>query len=306
MAKYAVIDLGTNTFHLLIVERAASGFTEIFREQVFVKLAEEGIETIGVAPFQRGLETIRQFKLLLDQHGVQDVRAFGTAALRTANNGQEFIEQVQQQTGIAVTLISGTMEAALIHKGVMQAVPLSEEKALIMDIGGGSVEFIIADAQQVFWAGSFPIGVAVLYNRFHHNDPITEGEIATLKAFLKETVQPLANALTHYPANILIGASGTFDVLENFLAQPKTNRLHSFVAARDFPPFYEKMLVSTLKERFQLPGIPAARAEMLIVALVLIDVIMELAHTERIVVSAYAMKEGMLHEMLAEEEEQSA
>jgi len=294
-----VIDLGTNTFHLLIVEANGTGtFQEIYRKQHFVKLAEEGIETIGAAPFARGLAVMQQFKQTLDEQHVTTLRAFGTAALRTASNGAAFIEQVEAQTGIRVQLITGEREAALIHKGVLQAVPFGTERMLIIDIGGGSVEFIIADQREVYWAQSFPIGVAVLFNNFHRSDPISPAEISATQTFVQQQLQPLQTALTRYPAHTLVGASGTFDVMENMLVHNKIHPHHSYLNASAFPDFYNKIVNSTLQERLNMEGMPAIRADMIVVALILVDVVIKIARIRQIVISAFAMKEGMLYEMI--------
>lgn len=301
MDKLGVIDLGTNTFHLLLVEPKPDGtFTELYRKQYFVKLASEGIEKIGATPFATGLEVMQLFKETLDAQQVHFVRAFGTAALRTASNGEAFIQQVKALTGIEVQLISGEREAALIHKGVLLAVPFGDDPMLIMDIGGGSVEFIIADQRQVYWSHSFPIGVAVLFNRFHKSDPIALDEIMAVQAFLKEHLAPLRQALLQFPVRHLVGASGTFDVLENILVEHKIHPHHSFLNTAKFPVFYQKILHSTLQERLKMEGMPAIRADMIVVALILIDFVLELSSTpiEQIIISAFAMKEGMLHEMM--------
>jgi len=299
MGKFGVIDLGTNTFHLLLVEANGDGtFREIYRKQHFVKLAEEGIHTIGAAPFARGLNVMQQFKQTLDEQQVTSLYAFGTAALRTASNGQEFIEKVKAQTGITVELISGEREAALIHKGVLQAVPFGVERMLIMDIGGGSVEFIIANKNQVYWAQSFPIGVAVLFHKFHHNDPIAITEIEATQQFLQQQLQPLQVALNQHPTHTLVGASGTFDVLENILVKEKPYPHHSYLSADAFPDFYNKVVNATLQERLQMKGMPAIRVDMIVVALILVNVVIEIAAVDQIIISEYAMKEGMLQEML--------
>lgn len=299
MKKYGVIDLGTNTFHLLIVEANSDGtFHEIYRKQHFVKLAEEGIQTIGAAPFARGLEVMHTFKQVLDEQQVSNLFAFGTAALRTASNGQAFIQQVKAETGIEVELITGDREAALIHKGVLQAVPFGAERMLIMDIGGGSVEFIIADEHQVYWAESFPIGVAVLFKNFHHSDPIAPQEIKATAQFLSEQLQSLKNALAQYPTHTLVGASGTFDVIENILVNNKTHPYHSYLDASAFPDFYNQIVHKSLAERLNMEGMPAIRADMIVVALILVDVVIKIADIQQIVISAFAMKEGMLHEMM--------
>jgi exopolyphosphatase/guanosine-5'-triphosphate,3'-diphosphate pyrophosphatase len=296
----AVIDLGTNTFHLLIVAPDEQlGFREVFRERRFIKLAEGGIEYLGDAAVQRGLEALVDFKSELDRHQVVEIRAIGTAALRTARNGSAFIELVKETTGIQIELIDGSEEARLIHLGVALATPLGTERGLIMDIGGGSVEFIIADEEKVYWAQSFPVGVAVLYERFHKNEPISEAEQMALKAFLKEELQSLIFALERYPCRDLLGASGTFDVLENILVEEKPSPLHSSFPTSAFTPIAQKMIKASLRERLEMAEMPSARAEMIVVALILLEVVLSLQPFEQIYVSAYALKEGVLTEMLA-------
>ena len=297
--RYGVIDLGTNTFHLLISEQNSDGLlTELHRERIFVKLGEEGIETIGQQAFQRALDAIHSFKAILDEFQVKKVNAFGTAALRTASNGEAFISRIKDETGIDVKLIQGDEEARLIHLGVIKAVPLNNENGLIMDIGGGSVEFIIANGEGVIWAQSFPIGVSVLFREFHESDPITSSEIETVEEYLESTLQPLFEVLKIHETPILIGASGTFDVLDTLLSNQRISSLHSIVEVDDFYPLYKKFLKTTLPQRLQMEKLPPSRAEMIIVALILINLVLQKANIRHIAVSAYAMKEGILHEMI--------
>ena len=297
--RYGVIDLGTNTFHLLICEQQSNGvLSELFRERIFVKLGENGIQTIGAAPFQRALDALHRFKVTIKQFEVENIKAFGTAALRTASNGNLFINKVKEETGINIELIQGDEEARLIHLGVIQAVPLNEENGLIMDIGGGSVEFILANDREVIWAQSFPIGVSVLFNNFHKTDPITSEEIKVIENYLESTLEPLFDKLTSHEAPVLIGASGTFDVLDILLSNQRISSIHSIVEVADFFPLYRQFLKTSLKERLQIDNLPESRAEMIIVALILINLVLQKANIRRISVSAYAMKEGMLHEMV--------
>lgn len=296
--KYAVIDLGTNTFHLLIAEMGSgNAFRELYRQRIFIKLAENGIQKIGEAPYNRAIEAIRFFKTILDEYEVSKVTAFGTAGLRTAVNGQQFIDQVFKESGITIQLISGFREAELIYKGVVQAVELKNEKAVIMDIGGGSVEFIIADKKGIIWAESFPVGVAVLFNNFHKCDPISQDEIQKLDQFLIKKLAPVLKQFETEKPSLLIGASGTFDVLENVLCQNKVSDIHGVISIEDFNPFYKQILKTNLSERLTMPDIPESRAEMIIVALILIDFILQKSPIKSISISAYAMKEGMLHEL---------
>ena len=299
--RFAVIDLGTNTFHLLIAEKNASGtFDELYRNRVFVNLAQDGIQVIGNTPFERGLNAINMFKTKLDEYLVSNIRAFGTAALRTASNGTDFIRKVYEETGIDIQSIPGDREAELIYKGVLQAVDFSNNTVLIMDIGGGSVEFIIANQTEVKWAQSFSVGVSVLYNNFHKTDPISIPEIDILTRYLNNQLSPLLQQLQTYNPSLLIGASGTFDVLENILCKEKVSPIHGIVATEDFYPLYESLLKTNLKQRYEMPEIPDTRAEMIIVALILIYFVLGKTLIQSIAISAYAMKEGMLTELINE------
>jgi len=296
--RLAVIDLGTNTFHLLVAEAQTDNtFKEIYRKRYFVKLAEEGIETIGRASLQRGMEALTAFKKIIQELEVHQVKAIGTAALRTASNGPSFMQQVKNQLGIQIELIDGRKEAAYIHTGVSLAVPFSNENYVLMDIGGGSVEFIIANKNKVHWAQSFPLGVGVLYKKFHRHEPILKEEIQATIDYVDSFLSPLKTALRQYPVSTLVGASGTFDVLEFILAK-ETFDTYARVAVAEFPPLYQRLLQSTKEERYAFKDIPDERADMIVVAVILIEYILTAFSIQHILVSKYAMKEGILVELL--------
>lgn len=296
--QIAVIDLGTNTFHLLIVAIDGGQFSTVYRERKFIKLAEQGIETIAAAAYQRAMEVMIAYAKTLEEYEVGQCRAFGTAALRTASNGAKFIQEVFQKTGIQIQLIDGQREASLIHKGVALAVPLAKHPLLIMDIGGGSVEFILANQDQVFWAQSFPIGVAVLQRNFHQHDPINPEEKAALLGFLDQALVPLQAALKRFPCHELAGASGTFDVLENMLSEDRCGPYCAEIAAQKLEIISSQIIDNALPERLLIPGLPKERADLIVVALLLIEYICKLAAIDTIYVSAFAMKEGMIAELM--------
>jgi exopolyphosphatase/guanosine-5'-triphosphate,3'-diphosphate pyrophosphatase len=299
--RHAVIDLGTNTFHLLIAEATGSaGFRELYRERRFVKLAEAGIERIGPAPFARGIDTLRAYAAKIAEYEVTTVRAVGTAALRTAENGADFVREAEATAGIRIELIPGREEARLISLGVLQAIPPTEARFLIMDIGGGSVEFILAGPGGVVWAESFPVGVAVLYRRFHRSEPITAAEIAELRAFLTAQLAPLAGQLATAPTHQLVGAAGTFDVIADLLGDGRPTPNSTRIRLERFRELYVPLLRATREERLATPGIPPERADMIVVALILVEHILELMAARELLVSRYSMKEGIMAELVAE------
>lgn len=297
--RLGVIDLGTNTFHLLVAEPDGNGgFREVYRERRFVKLAEEGIETIGDVPYARGIETLRHFAEVAKEEKIVELRAIGTAALRTASNGPAFVEEAAREAGIQIQLISGAEEARLITLGVLQALPPIHDRMMLMDIGGGSVEFIICDSDGVYFQDSFPVGVAVLYKQFHRSEPIVDAEVENLLGFLREKLQPVREYLQQYPAHHLVGAAGTFDVVADILGVSHPTPFSTEVDLERFDSFYTRILGATRAERHAMDEVPPERADMIVVAFVLIRFVIEMMQPRRLTVSSFSMKEGILTEML--------
>jgi exopolyphosphatase / guanosine-5'-triphosphate,3'-diphosphate pyrophosphatase len=297
--RLAVIDLGTNTFNILIAEATDNdGFEQVVRERIHVHLASDGIGNISEAAFERGLRAMQYFATVLKTNEVQKVNAIGTAALRTAANGKDFIAKVKASTDIQIQLIDGEQEAELIYEGVTRAYPLGKKFDLIMDIGGGSVEFIVANQAEVIWKQSFPVGVAVLRKNFHQIEPMHITEIDALHIFLTKALEPLFEVLQQYPIDKLIGASGTFDVLENIFAKEKTNPLYAAIAVSDAEGFYQSVKDKTLDERKNMSTVPEERATMIVVAMILVLFVTQRAKVNTIISSAYAVKEGILGRMI--------
>jgi exopolyphosphatase/guanosine-5'-triphosphate,3'-diphosphate pyrophosphatase len=207
--------------------------------------------------------------------------------VRNANNGSALVRDIFEQTGIRVEIIPGAREAELICQGVRQAVPLGTEPHLIMDIGGGSVEFIVANQETIFWKQSFEIGAQRLLDRFFKHDPLTTDDVHELQQYLTAKLAALTAAVQHFRPTALVGASGSFDTLGDLQA------------ARDsFYQSYHQLLHSTHEQRVAMPGMTPMRADMIVVACILIDFVLKTYDFLHIRASAYALKEGLLQEML--------
>ena len=162
MTKAAAIDLGTNTFHILIATVKEGRLQIIRKESEFVLLGQGGISDgkLTQEAMKRAFTTLTRFAHILKEENISagQLRATATSAVRSAANKDAFVQEVARKTGIDIEIIDGDTEAAYIYRGVKQAVKMHDEKALIVDIGGGSVEFIIANDKQMFWRQSFEIG----------------------------------------------------------------------------------------------------------------------------------------------------
>ena len=190
--RIAVIDLGTNTFNLFIAEiNSDKSYTNLYQTKLSVKLGEGGIDKgfIAPVPFQRGIDTINIYKETISKYNVEKVFAYATSAIRTASNGKEFIDKVKEETGYEVEIISGDKEAELIYYGVRSAVVLTDSLSLIIDIGGGSTEFIIANKEKIYWKQSFLLGASRLLEKFKPSDPITDKELQQIINYFKIQLQ---------------------------------------------------------------------------------------------------------------------
>ena len=308
--RLALIDLGTNTFHLLIVEIPTTPGQKpvvVLRTKAGVRLGEGGISQGIIAPaaYDRALHTLAGFKEEMELHSVTEVRATATSAMRVTENGPDLVREIFEQTGIQVNVIPGEREAELICQGVRQAVDLGEEPQLIMDIGGGSVEFIISNQTTIFWKQSFEIGAQRLLDMFFP-DPSGVFPAVAVEAeqqYLGTMLTPLIEAVRQYRPVGIVGASGSFDSLADMqLGQLRTEAELppcTELALESFQSSYRHLLGGNREQRQALPGILPMRADMLVVATVLIDFVLGITEITRIRTSAYALKEGLLAEMLA-------
>ncbi len=300
--RIAIIDLGTNTFHLLIAEGSGNGYNIIYRDRLAVKIGMGGINegVITESGYDRALLAMQSFNNAIDQHHVNKIYAFGTSALRNARNGQQIANKIKVITGIEINIIDGDLEANYIYLGVRAALGLgTEEKNLIVDIGGGSVEFIIADHDNVFWKQSFEIGAQRLLEIFHKNDPITNEEVKALERYLEKNLEPLWNAIHTYNPEILVGSSGTFDTLSDIFCithdiHKSTDDSETPLSLEGFYEIHHELLSKNRAQRMQIPGMIEMRVDMIVVACCLVKLLLEKHTFKRIRVSTFSLKEGVL------------
>ncbi|WP_256013031.1 Ppx/GppA phosphatase family protein [Desertivirga xinjiangensis] len=299
--RIAALDLGTNTFHLVVAEVNNNKFNKIIEEQRHVKLGEGGITEgkITDAAFRRGIEALREFKSVIADYNVDLIQASGTSALRSAVNGIDFINEVMQETGICIEIIEGDVEAELIYKGV-RAVSDLRSSTLIMDIGGGSVEFIFCNGAQIFWKKSYPIGAARLMAMFHHSDPISIPNMNAIEAYLQEPVEELKDRAREYKPQQLIGSAGAFETFAALVAdkhkgdQQILNLDNYSFEPSELKSILTTVLVSTHRERVQNKLIIPVRTDMIVVASVLTKYLIEQMNFPVIRLSRFALKEGLL------------
>ena len=304
--RVAVIDLGTNTFNLLIADVQQCDFRVVHAGREVVKLGEKTINEnkINDEAYRRGIEAFLSHARVIREKNAATVRAFATSAIRDAENGRQFTDEILKKTGIEVQVIDGEREAELIYLGNRLAVDLRTEAHLIMDIGGGSTEFIIANHEKIFWKKSFRIGVARLLEKFNPEDPITDQTMNAVKQYLLHELRPLSKALAEYKVNCLVGSSGGFESVVDMIAgafgrEEVVDDKHCYgVALGDYRRMSERVVHSTAAEREKMKGLIPMRRDMIVLTYLLIDQVLALSAIGEFKVSTYALKEGALAELI--------
>jgi len=301
--RLAVIDCGTNTFNLLIVEfDNQKKYSKIFNTRIPVKLGQGSINEgfIGDEPFKRGVDAMKTFNEEIAKYNVLKVLAFATSAIRDAVNGKDFVAEVKKQTQIEVVIIDGNREAELIYLGNKEAVTLSNSISLIMDIGGGSNEFILANTSGVLWKHSFPIGAARMLEKFTPSDPITENEIKDINDYMQAQLQPIFEATKHFPPIELIGSSGAFDSIVDMVSGEydgegisETKTCYT-IDMNNYFQISKRVKNSTLEERKKIKGLVSMRLDMIVISCLMVDFILNSFQIQKMRVSSYSLKEGAL------------
>lgn len=292
--KKAIIDLGTNTFNLLIATVSSTDFSIIEADRIAVSIGRGGINKgfITDEAIERALTALIQFKAACDKHQVDSIRAIGTSAIRDANNKREFCERVLKHTNINIEVIEGEKEAELIYKGVKWSYDFIEP-AVIMDIGGGSTEFIFANKSGVLDQISLNIGVARIADLQEFSDPLTPEEVGIIENWLEQQAGAYFENKT---CAKLIGASGSFETFYELLNQLD---FPSEIVTYDLPfndllQLLTNLIYSTEKDRKNNRWIATIRKKMVPIAAVKVNWIIQKLSIKEVCVSSCSLKEGAL------------
>ena len=305
MGRIAVIDLGTNTFHLLIAEVSSGVINTLYKEKIAVKIGQNGISKSLIAndAIKRAVKALKIFKTVIDQFHVTQVNGVATSAIRNAKNGQYLLAKIKDETGISIQVISGEKEAVLIFQGVKATKHLPPGAQLVMDIGGGSVEFIIGDANGIKWCKSFEIGAQRLLDRYHQSDPIEAASINSMNLWLNDQLKALMDAISIHNPIGLIGCSGTFDTLKSIytheqkIESPKDSPLFS-VPISAYQEIHDELISKNKSQRLEIPGMVSMRVDMIVVASCLIHFVLNTLQIRKITACSSALKEGLLAESI--------
>jgi len=305
MKRKGIIDIGTNTFNLLVVEFTDdNSYMVIHEEKLPVKLGKGSMKDKILKPdaMDRAVKAINKHLETAKKYNIKRVDAIATSAVRGAINKNVFLNMVKGNTGLDIKVISGDEEAFFIYHGVKQAVQMEEGIGyLILDIGGGSNEFIICDKEKMRWRNSYDLGIARMLEQISPSDPITEEDMKMLIDTTNNMIGGLVDECSKYKPKVLIGASGSFETYLSMIMCEKKNsdkqmkKSASFeIPLDDFNKLYKKLVHSSLDERLRMPGLPSWRANMIVMAAVFTQYIIDKFKLQKIIFSDYALKEGIV------------
>lgn len=299
--RIAAIDLGTNSFHVIIADIYADGsFRSVDELKEMVELAKGGLgKRLAEDAFARGIQALKKIKVLCESYHVDRILAYATSAIREAENGGEFIQHSIDEAGIKINAIPGKVEAELIGYAVQHGVHLTHDPVLMVDIGGGSVEFIVANDAQFYFMESKKLGVSRMTDVFRPTDPISEEDVAKLEEHYLNELQDVQNALEKNPTSTIIGSSGTMQNIGLMIATRKglsvDITLNEFsYTAKDFFDFYKEFIALSAEERKQVSGLDTKRIGFINTGVVLVHTLLKNLGIERVRISTQALREGII------------
>ena len=299
--RIAAIDIGTNSIHMIVVQvRPDLSFEVIDREKDMVRLGAGGLDGRSLTPtaISAALQTLSKFRRIAESHKVDEIVACATSATREADNGGDFIAEVDRQIGIRIRVISGTEEARLIHLAAGYGVDIGATTAVVVDIGGGSVEITLGSATHLTLGRSFKVGVIRLTERFVKSDPLSGGDERRLIKHLNREMGSYIDQIAGKGFDRVIGTSGTILSLGLMAAtddgEPPEDVRNLKVSAKALHRLRKHLVESDIKERLATPGMDPRRADLSVAGSVLFDTIIRRLGTDAFTLCDLALREGIV------------
>jgi exopolyphosphatase / guanosine-5'-triphosphate,3'-diphosphate pyrophosphatase len=311
--RIAAIDIGTNSLHMIVVRgRPDLSFEVIDREKEMVRLGAGGLDGRALTPeaMHAALQVLSKFRRLADSHRVDEIIAVATSATREAENGSEFLETVVQKTGIRARVISGTEEARLIHQAAVYGVGVAGDIAIVIDIGGGSVEITRGSGSTMDAGRSFKLGVIRLTERFIKSDPLAPREERKLRRYIDDELGKFVSQLAREGFDRVIGTSGTIQSLGAVALAERgsssTSLRNRRISAKQLRRSQKLLVSRDIQERLRVPGLEPRRADLAVAGSILLDAILRRLGATEITLCDLSLREGLILDYIGHHRKQIA
>jgi exopolyphosphatase/guanosine-5'-triphosphate,3'-diphosphate pyrophosphatase len=306
MAKLGIIDIGTNSIHMVLAEVESDFSYKILdRFKDMTRLGDGTFRTrrLSEAAMVRGLEVVRTLVTLARNKGYERIKAVATSAVREARNGGEFLDAISRQTGLPVRVVSGEEEARLIYLGVRHSMDLADQPSVIVDVGGGSVELIVGDRKKLIQGQSLKLGAIRLKDLYFKQDPPAKAMLRETEKAVESRLKAALQPFKGWQFDRLIGTSGMVGNLAEVIHLRRTGHpLHQLnlatISLKDVRTVEELLARSSFKERLALPGLDPKRADTLLPASMVIRTLMERTGQDRMTISDKAIRDGLIYDFI--------
>ena len=306
---FGAIDVGTNSIHLIVVEFDSTFDTTrvVYKDREMVRLgSDDALEhgRLSEKAMAKGIDAIARFAAAAQEQGAERLRAVATSAVREAENGDDFRGRVEAQAGIPLEILTATEEARLIHLGVASGYPIYDRLACIVDIGGGSTEFIVADGERPYLLDSVKLGSLRLYDKYLRGRSSARA-LRALDAHIVGTLDPLMERVRRYRIDVVIGTSGTLMGLAalDIAAQglPMT-RAHGYTLTRErLEVLQREMLGMSESERRRMPGMNPRRADIIVAGNAIMIAALAGMNRDEMVICERALRDGIIVDLVAQD-----
>ena len=302
--RSAFIDVGTNTLLCLIADIRDTGRFRVLDDLAEIARLGQGVDQTGVisaAGEERAIAILARYRDRCNDLGVEEITAVGTSALRDARNSDQVRARIRDALGIDIRVISGAEEAGYSFLAVQRGLSNLDHELLVIDIGGGSTEFILGNENGVSRALSVDVGSVRLTERYLHGDPVRADEVSAMGAAVEAQLAAVkSDIIAQASSPTLVGIAGTFTTLvaiEKKLTRYSPSQVHGSVLNLPEVKRHVAMLQSrSVAERKQIAGLEPKRADVIFAGAFLIEKIMELFGARQVVVSDQGVRYGLLHE----------
>ena len=297
--KFGAIDIGTNSMRLLIANYEDG---RLLNREKFVNTTRigQGVDSEGYITkdaIERNLNALKEFSDIAVEKGCKSIFCIGTSALRDSKNGLEFVNLAKEKTGIDVEIISGEEESNLGFIGVLEGLENNED-ILVIDIGGGSTEFILGDVDEIKFSKSENVGALRMTEKFLKEDPICEDEFEDMYKFISETINKTLEKLNGKDIKSIVGIGGTItsvSAINQKLEVYSMDKIHSSeIYQKELDIILQNLKKMTLNDKKNIKGLQAKRSDIITAGVTILNIIMKKLEKQNIIVSEYDNLEGLL------------
>lgn len=304
----AALDIGTNSFHLVVAKPVPGGFEVVTREKEVVRLGHGGgdMKELSEDAIERGVKCLIRLAKIAKSHDAE-VRAVATSAVREAKNRSDFLKQVRKATDLDIEIVSGVEEARLIHLGVLNAVGVHDRPMFVCDIGGGSTEVVVGLDDEVLFARSFKLGAVRLTDRFFASNTLHPSAVPSCRAFIRSTLSVVAPEVLELGFEVVAASSGTAETIARMIlrmrGEPEPKSLNRFEFSGDEVRAVVTQLqsASTVEERIKRFGLETNRADIILAGALILEGLIDTFELKSLMFSDYALREGLLLDTLRRE-----